>query len=150
MTFADGLDPTPRMLIGPGDGARALFRERARYPAGFFVGLHTHDGDESFEVREGRVRFTAGGERRTCGSGAIVFVPAGVEHGFEVEEETLIDIFSQQDMGLYVVVMDPDGSRRMEEIYMQGFPSTHAPPDGRSWTPREHFRALYATTRHLL
>jgi hypothetical protein len=150
MSFVDGTDPTPRMLIGPADGACAIFRERARYATGFFVGLHTHRGDESFEVREGRVRFTAGGEQRTCGPGAIVFVPAGVEHGFEIEEEALIDIFSQQDMGLYVVVIDPDGSRREEEVFMEGFPSTHTPPPGQAWTPRPHIRALYATTRHLL
>ena len=149
MTFVDGNDLSPRMLIGPADGARAIFRERAHYAKDFFVGLHTHDGDESFEVRSGRVRFTAGGERRTVGPGTIVFVPAGVEHGFVIEEDAIIDIFSQQDMGLYVTVIDPDGTRRVEEIFMEGFPSTHTPPDGR-WTAREHFRALYATTLHLL
>lgn len=138
------------MLIGPADGARAIFRERAHYPEEFFVGLHTHRGDESFEVREGRVRFAAADERRTCGPGSIVFVPAGVEHGFVVEARAVIDIFSQQDMGLYVVVQEPDGPRRTEEVFMEGFPSTHTPPAGRDWTPRAHIRALYATTRHLL
>ena len=49
MAFIDGTDPAPRMLIGPADGARALFRERARYATDFFVGLHTHEGDESFD-----------------------------------------------------------------------------------------------------
>jgi len=150
MAFIDGSDPTPRMLIGPADGARAIFRERARYPAGFFVGLHTHRGDESFELREGRMRFAVGEERRTGGPGSIVFVPAGVEHGFVAETEVVVDIFSQQDMGLYVVVCEPDGSRRTEEVFMEGFPSTHTPPAGQGWTPREHIRALYATTRALL
>lgn len=150
MGFIDGNDRTPRMLIGPADGARAIFRERARYAEGFFVGLHTHEGDESFEVREGRVRFALGDERRTFGPGAIVFVPAGVEHGFVIEADALIDIFSQQDMGLHVVVREPDGSRRTEEVFMEGFPSTHSPPGGQEWTPRAHIRALYATTLDLL
>jgi quercetin dioxygenase-like cupin family protein len=150
MRFVDGNDPTPRMLIGPADGARTLFRERARWAAGFFVGLHTHQGDESFEVREGRVRFAAGDERRTCEPGTLVFVPAGVEHGLLLETDAVIDIFSQQDMGLYVVVCEPDGSRRTEEVFMEGFPSTHAPPAGQGWTPAAQIRALYETTRHLL
>jgi hypothetical protein len=150
MSFTDGNDPAPRMLIGPEDGAKTIFRERARWSAGFFVGLHTHEGDESFEVREGRVRFAAGDERRTCGPGTIVFVPAGVEHGFVLETDAVIDIFSQQDMGLYVTVCEEDGSRRTEEVLMEGFPSTHAPPAGQGWTPTAHIRALYATTRHLL
>jgi mannose-6-phosphate isomerase-like protein (cupin superfamily) len=132
------------------DKAADLFRERARYAAGFFVGLHTHEGDESFELREGRMRFAVGDEWRTGALGDIVFVPAGVEHGFVCETDVVIDIFSQQDMGLYVIVVEPDGSRRTEEVFMQGFPSTHAAPAGQGWTPRAHIRALYATTRELL
>jgi len=142
--------PRSELLIGPEHGARRIFRERAWYPAGFFVGLHTHDGDESFEVKQGTVRFALDGDHREGSAGDIVFVPPGVEHGFVCLTETTIDIYSEQDMGIYVIVLAPDGTRRVEEIYMQGFPSSHTPPAGASWTPRETIRALYATTRHLL
>ena len=137
-------------LIGPGHGARTIFRARERFEAGFYVGLHRHHGDESFEVLSGNVRFTAGIEQQVCGPGTIVFVPAGVRHGLVAETATTVDVFSEQDMGVYVVVLEPDGAEREEEIFMEGFPSSHAPPAGQGWTPRRHIRALYATTRHLL
>jgi mannose-6-phosphate isomerase-like protein (cupin superfamily) len=144
-------DDRPRaILIGPDHGARTIFRARERYEAGFFVGLHFHHGDESFEVRSGRVRFVAGNEQRVCDPGTIIFVPAGVRHGFVAETEATVDVFSQQQMGLYVVVIDPDGTEREEEIFMEGFPSSHTPPAGEAYTPRARIRAMYATTRHLL
>lgn len=96
------------------------------------------------------MRFTAGDEQRVCGPGMIVFVPAHMRHGFLVEADAEVDIFSEQDMGLYVVVQSPDGTERVEEIFMAGFPSSHAPPEGQGYTPPEQIRALYATTRHLL
>ena len=137
-------------LIGSADGARRIFRSRERFNAGFFVGLHTHRGDESFEVRSGHVRFTVGEEQHVCGPGMIVFVPPGVRHGFLAESAAVIDVFSEQEMGVYVIVLEPDGTEREEEIFMAGFPSSHRPPDGETYTSREHIAALYATTRHLL
>ena len=47
-------------------------------------------------------------------------------------------------------MLEPDGTEREEEVFMAGFPSSHAPPPGQDYTPRERIRALYATTRHLL
>jgi quercetin dioxygenase-like cupin family protein len=145
--FRDATVPGPQLLVGPADGARRVFRQRAHYAAGFFVGLHAHRGDETFEVREGTVRFTVGDERRQCGPGTVVIVPPGVMHGFVAETDTVIEIFSEQAMGLYVLVHEPDGDERTEEVYMEGFPSSHAPPPGAGWTPRAHIRALYDTTR---
>ncbi len=101
-------------------------------------------------MRSGHVRFVADGDQRVCGPGAIVFVPAHVRHGFVVETDAVIDVFSQQRMGIYVVVLEPDGAERVEEVFMAGFPSSNDPPDGQPYTSREHIRALYATTRHLL
>lgn len=146
------IDPEQRRgpLIGPADGANTIFRTRERFPSGLFIGLHTHRGDESFEMRHGHVRFTVGDEQRVCGPGTIVFVPAGVRHGFVAETDAVLDVFSQQRMGVYVVVVEPDGAEREEEIFMPGFPSSNEPPAGQSYTPRERIRAMYATTRHLL
>jgi len=150
MVFIDPHDRTHAPLIGPADGAATIFRTREHLKPGAFVGLHTHRGDESFEVREGRVLFTVGAEQRACEPGAIVFVPAGVRHGFVAETAAVLDVFSEQRTGVYVIVLAPDGTERKEEIFIAGFPSSHEPPPGQEHTPRERIRALYATTRHLL
>ena len=150
MAFIDGNDPDVSVLIGPQSGAERLFRLRAKFNAGFFVGLHTHRGDESFEVLRGEVRFSVGGERRVCRPGMVVFVPRAVEHGFVALTDITLQVFSEQCMGLYVVVLEPDSTRRIEEIYIEGFPSSHEPPSGMSYTPPETIRRLYGTTWHLL
>ncbi|WP_224996179.1 cupin domain-containing protein [Cesiribacter sp. SM1] len=137
-------------IIGPEHGASKIFRERERHKSGFFVGLHSHQGDESFEVLEGKIRFTAAGEQKECGPGYVVFIPAGVEHGFYVVEDACLDVFSEQKMGLFIKVMDGDGSFRTEEVYVENFPSSRNPPPGQTYTSREHVRKLYQTTRHLL
>lgn len=150
MAFISPDDRTQGPLIGPADGARTIFRTRERFRAGLFVGLHTHRRDESFEVRGGEVRFTVGADQGVCGPGAIVVVPAGVRHGFVAESPAVVDVFSEQRMGVYVVVLGPDGSEREEEVFMEGFLASRAPPPGQAYTARERIRALYATTRHLL
>jgi hypothetical protein len=149
MTFIDPSD-RPGTLIGPANGARTIFRARQHFPRGFFVGLHYHHGDESFEVRSGHVRFVADGDQRVCGPGAIVFVPAPRASRLRRRDRRVIDVFSQQRMGICVVVLEPDGTERVEEVFMAGFPSSNDPPDGQPYTSREHIRVLYATTRHLL
>jgi hypothetical protein len=40
----------------------------------------------------------------------------------------VLDIFSEQRMGVYVIVLALGGARRVEEVFMEGFPSSHAPP----------------------
>lgn len=44
--------------------------------------VHTHGGQDKFYfVVEGQGDFTVGDERRRAGEGAMVWAPAGVEHG---------------------------------------------------------------------
>lgn len=150
MAFIDASSIPTGLLIGPQHGAGRIFRDRLRVAAGFFVGLHTHQGDESFQVVHGIVRFTAGTERKECGPGEIIFIPAGVEHGFLVLEDACLEVFSEQKMGIFATVIEPDGTRRVEEVFIPGFPSSRAVPEGYPHEPREHARSLYATTRHLL
>jgi uncharacterized RmlC-like cupin family protein len=124
-------DERPRgLLIGAADGARTIFRSRQRFGPGAFVGLHTHRGDESFEVRSGEVRMTVGAEQRVCGPGTIIFVPAGVRHGFLVESAVVLDVFSEQHMGVYVLYVAPNGTESEEEIFIAGFPSSNEPLPG--------------------
>jgi mannose-6-phosphate isomerase-like protein (cupin superfamily) len=55
-------------------------------PAGFASPYHMHrNEDEAFYVVEGELTFYVGEERVKAGSGAWVYGPRGVPHGFEVE-----------------------------------------------------------------
>ena len=43
---------------------------------------HTHESQDKFYfVVEGEGEFVVGGEKRTVGEGAVVWAPAGVDHG---------------------------------------------------------------------
>ena len=57
----------------------------ASEPAGFGPPLHVHrDAAEAFYVLEGEyVIFIDGGET-ICPAGSLIFIPAGIEHGFRV------------------------------------------------------------------
>src|SRR5215203_2800865 len=55
-------------------------------PAGFTSPYHMHrNEDESFYVVEGEMTFYVGDERVKAGTGAFVYGPRGVPHGFAVE-----------------------------------------------------------------
>jgi quercetin dioxygenase-like cupin family protein len=53
------------------------------HPRGKGPDLHRHPYDETFVVRKGRARFTAGEETIEAEPGQIVFVPANTWHGFK-------------------------------------------------------------------
>lgn len=54
-------------------------------PPGFGPPMHIHDdAGEAFYVLEGEYIFFAGGAQHHCPAGTFVWVPTGVEHGFQV------------------------------------------------------------------
>jgi mannose-6-phosphate isomerase-like protein (cupin superfamily) len=59
-----------------------------------------HSRDEVYVVMQGQGWFRNGPERHRFGPGDVLFVPAGVEHGFED--------FSD-DLSLWVVFYGPEG-----------------------------------------
>jgi quercetin dioxygenase-like cupin family protein len=82
-------------------GSRMLFKAVAETTDGAFSFMarelpagnrrpapHRHAGPEGFYVLEGRIAFTAGGERRTGGPGFWALVPGGVSHTFGNAGET--------------------------------------------------------------
>jgi mannose-6-phosphate isomerase-like protein (cupin superfamily) len=65
-------------------------------PAGDVDPQQPHKEDEVYYVVRGRGSFRAGAEDRPVQAGAILFVPAGVEHRFHsiTEELTLLVFFA--------------------------------------------------------
>ncbi len=62
-----------------------------------------HDRDEVYIVASGRGSFVRGAERIAFAPGAMLFVPAGMEHRFEDFSE---------DFGTWVVFYGPRGGER--------------------------------------
>jgi quercetin dioxygenase-like cupin family protein len=139
-----------KWLIGPEQGAERLLVRRNEWPAGFYVGLHRHDGEEAFYVLDGAVRFTVDGERLVRRAGEAATVPKDAEHGFRVLEDAVILIIREQHLGSVAIVIDPDGTPREVEILQHGPPWSKVPPEGVTLTPDDVIRSYYETTQHLV
>lgn len=63
--------------------------------------VHEHE-DEMFYVLEGEVAFHCGGSRYEVGEGGLVFLPQGIEHGY--------DILSDGEVRLLVITAPPRAS----------------------------------------
>jgi quercetin dioxygenase-like cupin family protein len=63
-------------------------------PAGAVDPQSPHNEDEMYYIVRGRARMRAGSEDQEVGEGSIIFVAAGVEHGFcEIAEELMVLVF---------------------------------------------------------
>jgi quercetin dioxygenase-like cupin family protein len=63
--------------------------------AGAHAAAHKHANEQIAWMLTGKMEFRLGGERRTCGPGDVVVIPAGVEHeAFFPEDTEVIDVFS--------------------------------------------------------
>ena len=109
--------------------------------AGYSAGLHYHHGDGAIRVVSGEVCCRIGDETRVCGPG---------EHGFIVLADSVLETFGQRKVGSYTIVLDPDGTRRVVETFVQGRPWRHDPPAGMGHTTLEELKRLQHTTLHLL
>ncbi|MGH6953811.1 MAG: cupin domain-containing protein [Alphaproteobacteria bacterium] len=71
-------------VSGADSGGRLAVIEESS-PPGAGPPLHVHAGeDEVFYVMEGTIRFWRGDEQFDRGPGAVVFLPKGVPHSFQV------------------------------------------------------------------
>jgi quercetin dioxygenase-like cupin family protein len=139
-----------RWLIGPEDGATRFLLQQQDYSAGFFVGLHKHDGEEAHMVLAGEVRFTVDGRHIVCRAGEAAVAPPASEHGFLLLADSTLLTIREQRLGTLVIVLEPDGSRREVESFRAGPPWSKEPPPGTEPTPNDVIQNLYQTTRHLL
>ncbi len=75
--------------VEPGDSASGLGVVEFAAPRGFGPPLHLHrEEDELFYVIEGSVRFRLGEQEVTGETGAVLALPLGVAHTFQVESPT--------------------------------------------------------------
>jgi uncharacterized RmlC-like cupin family protein len=151
MPFIDPNDIAANaILIGEWDGTAAIYLVRQTVSAGYYAGLHYHHGDEAIRVVSGEVCCRIGDETRVCGPGTILVIPPNVEHGFIVLADSVLETFGQRKVGSYTIVLDPDGTRRVVETFVQGRPWHHDPPAGTGHTTLEELKRLQHTTLHLV
>jgi mannose-6-phosphate isomerase-like protein (cupin superfamily) len=139
--------------VGPSDGAtRIWIGELGSVGApGMTVGLHHHGGDEIFQVLSGTVRFHLGGENIDVGAGHFVVVPPYTEHGFKVlTEDARMQVVGEIEMGEWVTIIDPDGSRRQVEVRSTLMPWHRPPREGERGASLEDVLEGLATTSRVL
>jgi quercetin dioxygenase-like cupin family protein len=144
VTSPDG--PLPFQFVGRPEGASKVWLGDMALPQGFTVGLHKHGGDEIFRVLSGVVRLHVDGTNTDIESGRTVVIPPRTEHGFRIlTPDTHMICAGEIEMGEWVTVIDPDGSRREVEVQSRMMPWHRSPADG-GGTDLPGMMALFATT----
>lgn len=75
--------------------------------------MHAHLGDEVLRIISGEIIVRVGDERRLCAAGDVAVAPPNVLHGFQVVQDTLMEVVAEYDIGTLFPVRQPDGSRRL-------------------------------------
>jgi mannose-6-phosphate isomerase-like protein (cupin superfamily) len=132
---------------GAEHGLRRLLLASGRLPLGDVGAPHTHGGDELIRVLSGRLRMRVGERRYACGPGDVVVVPPGIEHGFVVEDEAVVEVVAEQDMGSTYAVVEQDGSVREIEVHRPGVPWDRPPAPGAAPTSAEQMAAITERVR---
>ena len=111
------------VVAGSTDGLQRLMVVSGRLPAGNGGGpVHAHLGDEVLRIISGEIIVRVGDERRLCAAGDVAVVPPNVLHGFQVVQDTLMEVVAEYDIGTLFPVRQPDGSRRLVEVYRADLP----------------------------
>jgi quercetin dioxygenase-like cupin family protein len=124
-----------RTVAGAEHGLSGLLFAVGRLPSGDVGPVHLHFGEEVLHVVSGRLLIRAGDERRECGPGEVIALPAGRWHGFRVLEETVLAVLAEQRIGTVYPVRRPDGQVDLVEVYRKDMPWGRPPPEGTGWTP---------------
>jgi quercetin dioxygenase-like cupin family protein len=124
-----------RVVAGRPDGLQRLMVVSGRLPAGTGGGpVHAHLGDEVLRIISGEIIVRVGAERQTCGAGDIAVVPPNILHGFQVVQDTLMEVVAEYDIGTLFPVRQPDGTRRLVEVYRADLPWCAPPPQPGQYT----------------
>jgi quercetin dioxygenase-like cupin family protein len=125
------------MVIGPEQGATRLFLWCVTEPAGQVLGRHHHHGEELFRVLYGRLRFEVGTDVREVGPGEVIIVPPGVEHSHVALEDTELEVIGEIGSGVFITVEQPDGTARVQELFVRDVPWSRVPEDDSHYISRE-------------
>jgi mannose-6-phosphate isomerase-like protein (cupin superfamily) len=128
-----------QVVAGRPDGLQRLMVVSGRLSAGTGDGpVHAHLGDEVLRIIDGELIVRVADERQHCRAGDIALVPPNVLHGFQVVQDTLVEVVAEYDIGTLFPVRQPDGSRRLVEVYRADLPWSAPPPQpGRYTTDAE-------------
>jgi mannose-6-phosphate isomerase-like protein (cupin superfamily) len=129
------------LVAGPPQGLSCLLVAGGRVPTGDPGHVHLHLGEEIIHVVSGQIAVRVGDERRTCGPGDLVVIPANTVHGFRVVRTAVLEVIAQQRMGTYFPVPQADGSVQLVEIHTPS-PWNNPPPAGCSYTTEAEVREL--------
>ena len=133
-----------RVVAGAPSGLCRLVLAVGRLPAGDVGPVHLHYGEEVLHVLDGRLLVRVGAERRECGPGEVVTVAAGEWHGFQVLQETVLEVVAEQRIGTVYPVRAGDGGVDLVEVHRRDMPWGRAPRDGTSWTDDAEMRRILA------
>ena len=122
------------MVAGSGNGLSRLLLAVGRLGAADNGPTHLHRGEEVLHVVSGRLLVRVGDERRECGPGDVVAVPAGAWHGFRALAETVLEVVAEQRIGTVFPVRGADGRVDEVEVYRTDMPWGRPPPSGAPWT----------------
>lgn len=131
-----------RTVSGEPDGLERLLLAVGRLAEGDHGPAHVHEGEEILHVLSGRLRLRVGNRVVEAGPGSVVAVPAGVVHGFDVIEETLLEVVAEQRIGTMYRVQDDDGAFRLVEVYRADMPWGRPPPESSAWTSDAELRRI--------
>ncbi len=126
-----------QVVAGRPDGLQRLMVVSGRLSADSGGPVHAHLGDEVLRIISGELIVRVGSERRTCAAGDLAVVPPNVLHGFQVIQDTLMEVVAEYDIGTLFPVRQPDGSRRLVEVYRADLPWCAPPPQPGQYTTDE-------------
>jgi mannose-6-phosphate isomerase-like protein (cupin superfamily) len=131
-----------RVVAGASTGLSRLLLAVGRLSADDLGPVHLHYGEEVLHVLAGRLLVRIGRQRRECGAGDVIIVPAGEWHGFQAIEETVLEVAAEQRIGTVYPVRATDGGTDLVEVYRQDMPWGRPPADGTAWTNDTEMRQI--------
>jgi mannose-6-phosphate isomerase-like protein (cupin superfamily) len=123
-----------RVVAGSGNGLSRLLLAVGRLGVAADGPVHLHHGEEVLHVVTGRVLVRVGDQRRECGPGDVIAVPAGMWYGFRALAETVLEVVAEQRIGTVFPVRRTDGRIEEVEVYRTDMPWGRPPPAGAPWT----------------
>lgn len=103
--------------------------------------MHLHAGEEVIRILSGELVIRVADERRTCRQGDLAIIPPHTLHGFRVVTDTVLEVIAEQHIGTFFPVRQPDGTRRLVEVYTPS-PWNNPPPRAGEYTSEEEIRQL--------